>query len=72
LRHSGSAKMAELFWFDMLLEHDLLAGRPMLNYLTLPTPLTADDESAFLDALSAFFVRHKGLLRALGDETAGA
>jgi glutamate-1-semialdehyde 2,1-aminomutase len=71
LRHPGSAKMAELFWFDMLLEHDLLAGRPMLNYLTLPTPLTADDESAFLDALSAFFVRHKGLLRAFGDETAG-
>ena len=56
----------------MLLEHDLLAGRPMLNYLTLPTPLTADDESAFLDALSAFFVRHKALLRAFGGETAGA
>jgi len=67
--HPASAKFAELFWFDLLLNHGLLAGRPKLNYLTLPTPLTTNDEARFLSAMSDFFAKYTIELQSLADET---
>ena len=72
LKHPGSAKGGRV----ILVRYAVRARPPRrpahVELSNAADPLTADDESAFLDALSAFFVRHKGLLRAFGDETAGA
>ena len=54
----------------MLLKHDILAGSPKLNYLTLPTVLTDKDYTKFLAALGEFFNTHKGELALLASETA--
>ena len=54
----------------MLTRHDIMAGSPKLNYLTLPTALKDDDYQRFLAALEAFFVEYKEPLAALAAETA--
>lgn len=60
----------QLFWFYMLQRHDILAGSPKLNYLTLPTALKDGDYKRFLAALEAFFVAYREPLALLAAETA--
>ncbi len=61
---------SQLFWFYMLQKHDILAGSPKLNYLTLPTVLTDKDYTKFLAALGEFFNTYKEELALLASETA--
>ena len=58
---------SQLFWFYMLQKHDILAGSPKLNYLTLPTVLTDKDYTKFLAALGEFFNTYKEELALLRD-----
>ncbi|MDA0954667.1 MAG: aminotransferase class III-fold pyridoxal phosphate-dependent enzyme [Proteobacteria bacterium] len=67
--HPAVRQLPAIFWFDLVLRHDFLAGSPRLNYLTLPTPLSDDDYDRFLSALSDFFVRHRELLGLLASST---
>ena len=67
--HPAGRQLPAIFWFDLVLRHDFLAGSPRLNYLTLPTPLSDDDYDRFLSALSDFLVRHRELLERLAEET---
>ena len=62
-------KCAELFWFYMLQRHNILAGSPKLNYLTLPTTLKDSDYDHFLKAMAKFFEAHKTELAMLSAET---
>ena len=66
--HPAVRQLPAIFWFDMLLRHNFLAGAPRLNYLTLPTLLTDADFQRFLSALSDFLTRHRGLLKLLAEE----
>ena len=52
--HRAVAEAAQLFWFYMLHEHNILAGSPRLNYLTLPVPLGPDDYQRFLVGVEDF------------------
>ncbi len=52
--HKAVSEAAQLFWFYMLKEHDLLAGSPRLNYLTLPVSLQFDDYQRFLGGVQGF------------------
>jgi len=61
---------SQLFWFYMLQEHNILAGSPKLNYLTLPTSLKDSDYDRFLSALADFFSSYKEELALLASETA--
>ena len=59
-----------LFWFHMLQRHDILAGSPKMNYLTLPTVLKSEDYERFLAAMAEFFTTYKEPLALLAAETA--
>ena len=61
---------SQLFWFHMLQKHNILAGSPKLNYLTLPTALTDQDYKNFLAATREFFKTYKQELMLLASETA--
>ena len=61
---------SQLFWFYMLQEHNILAGSPKLNYLTLPTSLKDSDYDRFLSALADFFSSYEEELALLASETA--
>ena len=54
----------------MLQKHNILAGSPKLNYLTLPTALTDQDYKNFLAAMREFFKTYKQELMLLASETA--
>lgn len=54
----------------MLQRHNLLAGSPNINYLTLPTVLKDEDYDRFLGALAEFLVTYKQPLALLAAETA--
>lgn len=60
----------KLFWFFMLQKHNILAGSPKLNYLTLPTALEDSDYERFLGALADYFDTYKEELALLASETA--
>ena len=62
-------KATELFWFYMMVRHDVLAGSPKLNYLTLPTPLQQVDYDKFLVGMEEFFLTFKNVLKVLASET---
>ena len=62
-------KATELFWFYMMVRHDVLAGSPKLNYLTLPTPLQQVDYDKFLVGMEDFFLFFKDVLKVLASET---
>ena len=62
----------ELFWFYMLQRHDLLAGSPKLNYLTLPTTLHDSDYEKFLRGMEMFFQTYANDLQLLHNETKGS
>ena len=61
---------SQLFWFHMLQKHNILAGSPKLNYLTLPTALSDEDYKRFLAAMGEFFNTYQGELGLLASETA--
>jgi len=66
------SQCAELFWFYMLQRHDILAGSPKLNYLTLPTTLCDSDYEKFLNGMEKFFQTYADDLQLLLTETKGS
>ena len=62
-------KATELFCFHMMIRHDVLAGSPKLNYLTLPTPLQQVDYDKFLLGMEGFFDSFHEVLKVLASET---
>ena len=69
LRHKAVSDAAQLFWFYMLKEHDILAGSPRLNYLTLPVALEPDDYQNFLIGIEGFSTKYAAELNQLGTVT---
>ena len=53
----------------MMMRHDVLAGSPKLNYLTLPTPLQQVDYDKFLVGMEDFFLTFQDVLNVLASET---
>ena len=68
-RHKAVSDAAQLFWFYMLKEHDILAGSPRLNYLTLPVALEPDDYQNFLTGIEGFSAKYAAELNQLGKVT---
>ncbi len=68
-RHKAVSDAAQLFWFYMLKEHDILAGSPRLNYLTLPVALEPDDYQNFLIGIEGFSATYAAELEQLGKVT---
>ncbi|MEC8492757.1 MAG: hypothetical protein VXY76_07660, partial [Pseudomonadota bacterium] len=60
---------AQLFWFYMLKEHDILAGSPRVNYLTLPIVLEPNDYQNFLIGIEGFSVTYAAELKQLSKVT---
>ena len=69
LRHKAVSDAAQLFWFYMLKEHNILAGSPRLNYLTLPVALEPADYQNFLIGIEGFSATYAAELKQLGDVT---
>ena len=53
----------------MLKEHDILAGSPKLNYLTLPVALEAVDYQNFLAGIEGFAAMYAAELQQLSAVT---
>ena len=53
----------------MLQRHDILAGSPKVNYLTLPTTLCDSDYEKFLTGMERFFQAYAADLQLLLTET---
>ena len=53
----------------MLKEHDILAGSPRLNYLTLPVTLEQNDYRNFLIGIEGFAARYAAELGQLSEVT---
>ena len=68
-RHKAVSDAAQLFWFYMLKEHDILAGSPRLNYLTLPVTLELSDYRNFLIGIEGFAAKYAAELGQLSEVT---
>ena len=68
-KHRAVSDAAQLFWFYMLKEHNILAGSPKLNYLTLPVALETVDYQNFLAGIEGFAVTYATELQQLSDVT---
>ena len=68
-RHKAVSDAAQLFWFYMLKEHDILAGSPRLNYLTLPVTLELGDYRNFLIGIEGFAAKYAAELGQLSEVT---